>query len=49
MKKTSIVSSIMLMVAVMMLSGCIFPYWEEGGRNHGGGGYKHDNGRRGHK
>lgn len=47
MKKTSIVSSIMLFITAMMLSGCIVPYWEEGGHDHGDGGYRHDNGRRG--
>ena len=48
MKKTSIASSIMLFITAMMLSGCIFPYWEEGGRSHNGGGHRqHDNGRRG--
>jgi hypothetical protein len=38
MKKSSIISSLVLIVATMMLSGCIFPYWDdEGGRHHGGG------------
>jgi hypothetical protein len=46
MKKTSILSSLALLAAVLMLSGCIFPYWGDdyGGRHHGGG--HHDNGRR---
>jgi hypothetical protein len=36
MKKSSMISSLVLFVAAMMLSGCIFPYWGDGG--HGGGG-----------
>lgn len=42
--------SLVLFVAAAMLSGCIYPYWDNGydGR-HGDGyrGYDHDNGRRG--
>jgi hypothetical protein len=47
MKKTSIISSLLLFVAVMMLSGCIFPYWYDDGYYDGGhrGGGHHDNGR----
>jgi hypothetical protein len=47
MKKSSLISSLVLFVAAMMLSGCIFPYWGDdgggyrGGRDHG----HHDNGR----
>lgn len=38
MKKNSILVSLLLLVAVMMLSGCLFPYWDEGGGyGHGGG------------
>jgi hypothetical protein len=45
MKKTSILSSLALLAAVLMLSGCIFPYWGDGyGGGHRGGG--HHDGRR---
>jgi len=53
MKKTSMVSALVLFVAAMMLSGCIFPYWDGYGDGYGerrGGehweGRHHDNGRR---
>lgn len=49
MKKITI-SSLLVIVASMMLSGCIFPYWDDGYSDggHRGGGH-HDNGRhRGH-
>lgn len=36
MKKTSIVSLGILLVATMMLSGCLFPFWVDDG-GHGGG------------
>jgi hypothetical protein len=43
MKIKSLLSSFVLMVAVMMLSGCIFPFWgDEGG--HRGGGEHHEGG-----
>lgn len=43
MKKTTIVSAIMLSIAAMMLSGCLFPYWDDEGRGgHGGHGGGHD-------
>ena len=39
MKKTSMISALVLFVAAMMLSGCIIPFWgDEGGR--GGGHYE---------
>lgn len=39
MKKSSLISTLVLFAAAMMLSGCIFPYWgDEGyGGGHGGG------------
>jgi hypothetical protein len=37
MKKSTIVSALMLIVTGIMLSGCIFPYWDDEGRGHGGG------------
>ncbi len=44
MKKNSILVSLLLFVAVMLLSGCLFPYWDDdGGYGHGrgrGGGYR---------
>jgi hypothetical protein len=48
MKKSSIVSSLVLFVAAMMLSGCLFPFWgyDDGYRGGGHGGH-HDNGRHG--
>jgi len=45
MKKLSMLSSLGLLVAVMMLSGCILPYWEDDGGGRGGGGH-HDGGHR---
>ena len=47
MKKSSIFPSLLLLVAVMMLSGCLFPYWvDEGGDGgHRGGGH-HDSSHR---
>jgi hypothetical protein len=44
MKKSSIISSLVLLVAAMMLSGCLFPYWEDEGGGHRGGGH-HEGGR----
>jgi hypothetical protein len=44
MKKSSIISSLVLFVVAMMLSGCIFPYWGDEGGGHRGGGHR-DNGR----
>ena len=49
MKKSSLISSLVLFVAAMMLSGCIFPYWGDEGRGYHGGGHHeggHDRGRR---
>jgi len=48
MKISSILVSLVLLVAVMMLSGCLFPFWEEGGYRDGGhrGGGHHDGGGR---
>jgi hypothetical protein len=39
MKKTSIISSIMLVVTALTLSGCIIPFWDDGGGRGGGGGH----------
>lgn len=36
MKKSSIVSAIMLAVTAFMLSGCLFPYWDDDGYGRGG-------------
>jgi hypothetical protein len=37
MKKSSMIFSLFVFVAAMMLSGCIFPYWgDEGGGRRGG-------------
>ena len=45
MKKSTMISSLVLFVATMMLSGCIFPYrGDEGGGRRGGGYEHHDNG-----
>jgi hypothetical protein len=47
MKKTSTISALVLFLATLMLSGCIFPYWgDEGGGHRGGGHYEghHDHG-----
>lgn len=49
MKKTSILVSLVLFVAAMMLSGCIFPYWDEGGGRHGGGRHGSGYGEGGHR
>ena len=50
MKISSIILSLAFFVAVMMLAGCIYPYWGEGGGHHRGGhrggGYR-DGGHRG--
>ena len=44
MKKSSKVFPLVLLVAAIMLSGCIFPYWDDGyGGGHRGGRH-HDNG-----
>jgi hypothetical protein len=46
MKISSIILSLVLFAAVMMLTGCIFPYWDgRGGHNRGGhhGGEHRDN------
>ncbi len=31
------ISALLLLVTVMMLSGCLFPYWDDGGGPPGGG------------
>jgi len=36
MRKSSILATVVLFVATMMLSGCIFPYWGDEGRGRGG-------------
>lgn len=36
MKKTTMLTAFILLVFTALLSGCIFPYWEDGG-----GGYHH--------
>jgi hypothetical protein len=47
MKKSSIISALVLLVTTVMLSGCIFPYWGDEGGGRGGGHYEghHDEGR----
>jgi len=37
MKKSTLLSSLVLFVAVMMLSGCLFPYYDDEGGGHRGG------------
>jgi hypothetical protein len=44
MKKSSMISALLSFVAVMMLSGCLFPYWDDDGGGHRGGGH-YDGGR----
>jgi hypothetical protein len=39
MKKSSMISMLVLFVATMMLSGCIVPFWGEEGGGHRGGGH----------
>jgi hypothetical protein len=39
MKKSSMISALLFFVAVMMLSGCFFPYWDDEGGGHRGGGH----------
>jgi flagellar basal body-associated protein FliL len=39
MKKSSMITALILLVAVMMLSGCLFPYWGDEGGGHRGGGH----------
>jgi len=48
MKKSSMISCLILFVAAMTLSGCIFPYWGDEGGYRGGGHYEghHDGGGR---
>ncbi|GFO55026.1 hypothetical protein GMSM_20330 [Geomonas sp. Red276] len=43
MKKSSIVSALVLIMAALTLSGCIWPYWGYEGGGGRGGGY-HDEG-----
>ena len=40
MKKRSVISSIVLFMVALMLSGCIFPWWGEGRGERGGGGHE---------
>lgn len=40
MKKTSMISVLALLVATMMLSGCIVPFWGDEGGHRGGGHYE---------
>lgn len=42
MKKLSIIWAFVLLITTVMLSGCIYPYWEDGHYYDGGGGYRHD-------
>jgi len=42
MRKTSTISALVLFLATMMLSGCIFPYWGDEGGGHRGGGHYED-------
>jgi hypothetical protein len=42
MKKSTVISSLFLLVASVMLSGCIFPYWGDEGGGHRGGGHYED-------
>jgi hypothetical protein len=46
MRKISLVSSLALFVAVMTLSGCLFPFWDDEGGGRGRGGGYHDEGHR---
>jgi hypothetical protein len=41
MKKRTIVSAIMLLATAFTLSGCLFPYWDDDGREYRGGGERH--------
>jgi hypothetical protein len=47
--RKNIVSTLVLFVLTMMLSGCIVPFWYDDGYRggNGGGGGHHDNGRHG--
>ena len=44
MKKSTIVSAIMLLATAFTLSGCLFPYWDDDGRGYRGGGGGHHGG-----
>jgi hypothetical protein len=48
MKKSSMISSLFLLLAALTLSGCIFPYWGDEGRGYRGGHDHYDGGDRGH-
>ena len=48
MKRRTTLSAMILFVAAFMLSGCIFPYWDDGYRGGYGGGHR-DNGNHGGK
>ncbi len=39
MKKSFVISSLILFVVTMVLSGCFFPYWDDEGGGHHRGGY----------
>jgi hypothetical protein len=45
MKKRSVISSIVLFMVALTLSGCIFPGWGDGRGGHGGEG-RHEDERR---
>lgn len=50
MKLSKMISALVLFVAVMMLSGCFFPYWDdEGGGHRRGGHYDGGHGGGGHR
>jgi len=40
MKKSTLISSLVLFLAALTLSGCIFPYWGDEGGHRGGGHYE---------
>jgi len=51
MKISKMITSLVLIVAVMMLSGCFIPYWDDEGGGHRrggnhGGGHREGGGRR---
>ena len=44
MRKSPLVSLLVLFALTMLLSGCIYPYWWDDGFGHGRGGGHHDDG-----
>lgn len=45
MRKSPLVSLLILFAMTMLLSGCIYPYWwDDGFHGHGRGGGHHDDG-----